>query len=130
MSRISCKNCDSKNDYLEFQELKDLPDFTKRMLLVGKCRKCQEVIATLIEIRKSDKKEFVDSYFGPEAIRVVKREKKRTKAKKTNGNKFQGFVYGINVEIKNKKGEITKVRQYAADYSTNKRNLVKSIIAN
>lgn len=124
---ISCKKCNVRNEVYELQELNDLPEFYERVLIIGKCRVCSETIASLIEVRKKDDKVFVDSFFGQHALKVIKREQKRIKCRNTDGHRFHGFVYGLNKEIKNKKGEVVKVRQYASDFLTGKTKLMKTI---
>lgn len=125
--KISCAKCNFKNDVIELQELKDLPEFYNRILIIGKCNACFEDIASLIEIRKSDDKVFIDSYYGDNAIKIIAREKRRIKNKFSSGHNYSSFVYGINKEIRNKKGEVIKIRQYATDYLTSTKTLIKTI---
>ena len=82
----------------------------------------------LVETRKTDNKPFYDRYHDIEAVKVIKREKKRIKNKVVEADtKFFKWVYGKNVEIKNKNGKTVQIRQYACDYRTNKRKLIKTI---
>lgn len=124
---IKCVKCNIKNEVIEIQELEDITGFSERLLITGVCKACNSKIASLIEIRNSDNKVFIDSFSGAEAINVIKRERKRLK-NKTLCHKYKGFVYGKNKEIRNKKGEVTQIRQYASDYATGKRTLVKTLI--
>ena len=38
-----------------------------------------------------------------------------------------GYVYGENKEIRNKKNEVTQIRQYRCDFKSNSKNLCKVI---
>lgn len=119
---VNCKICNSKNKVLEVLELKDIKNFYQRYLVISRCRKCFVNIAVLYEVRKSDNKIFTDRYAGIEADKIIKREHGRLKKKKVFSDKyFTGWVYGRNIEIKNKQGNVTKVRQYACDFLTGKK---------
>lgn len=124
---IRCGRCEVSNKVIEAFELDEIEHFYERFLITSKCRVCNNEIAQLIEVRKGDDRVFLNSFYGDEAKKVVSREKKRAKTKEITSNKFFGFVYGINKEIKNKKGEIIKIRQYASDYNTNDRILIKTV---
>ena len=124
---IKCKKCGLKNKIYELQELKSLEEFEFRFLIIGFCFNCKTKIIELVEKRTSDNKVFISKYYGDVAEKIVKREKKRLKNRLIEANKFRGFVYGINKEIRNKKGEITQIRQYAADYSSGEKELIKVI---
>ena len=127
---LHCEVCNTKNNVLEIQELEDIKDFTDRLLIIGKCKVCNSDIALLVEIRKADNKTFIDNLHGNNAKKVIKRESKRIKNKQNLSSEKQlnGWVYGVNKEIKDKKGNIKRVRQYACDYSTNKKRLEKTIV--
>lgn len=124
---IKCVKCNVKNEVIEIQELEDIANFSERLLIIGVCRACNSKLVSLVEIRNSDKKVFIDSFAGIEATNVIKRERKRLKNKNLN-HKYNGFVYGKNKEIRNKKGEVTQIRQYASDYKTGKKTLIKTLI--
>lgn len=124
---IKCAKCRKSNEVIEVQELKDIKNFSDRLLLIGVCKNCNSRIVALVERRNSDKKVFIDSFVGAEALKVIKLEKKRIK-NKTLKHKYNGFVYGKNKEIRNKKGDVTQIRQYASDYSTGKQTLVKTLV--
>lgn len=124
---IKCTRCNINSEVIEVQELENITDFSERLLVLGFCKTCRNRIAALIERRNSDNKIFVDSFWGDKAINVIKREKKRIK-NKTLKHKYNGFVYGKNKEIRNKKGDVTQIRQYASDYSTGKQTLVKTLV--
>lgn len=125
---IHCKKCNSKNSVTEVQELEDIEGFTDRILITGICRVCEKEIAMLVETRKTDNKPFFDSYHDIEAVKVIKREKKRIKNKIIEADtKYFKWIYGKNIEIKNRSGKTVQIRQYACDYRSNKRKLIKTI---
>lgn len=104
--------------------LNDIEGFTARKLYKAKCPKCKEDVVTLIEKRVSDNKIFVNANItGIEAVKTIYREKKRISAALPNikSDSLFGWVYGHNVEIRNKNKQVTQVRQYAADFSGNKK---------
>ena len=127
---IQCGVCNTKNCVFEVLELKDIKDFTDRLLLISKCKVCNKDLAQLIEVRKSDNKPFIDTFFGLEAQKVIKRENRRLNQKRTFSQykNFQKWVYGLNKEYKNKKGEVVRVKHYACDFSTGKKRLEKTIV--
>ena len=109
--------------------LKDIKNFTARKIFISKCSNCREVIAILTEKRISDNKIFINFTKGIEAVKTIYRERKRAIQifPDIKINSLYGWVYGHNVQIKNKKGEITQIRQYASDFKGNK-FLTKKII--
>lgn len=124
---IRCGKCNIKNDVIEVCELKDIAQFHDRTLIVGKCKVCGSDIAELIEFRKDDNAPFLQKFVGKDAIKVIKREHGRLKNKISYKKNFKDWVYGINKEIKNKQGNVSQIRQYAADFKGN-RSLVKKMI--
>lgn len=125
---INCKFCNTKSNVTEIQELKDIEEFTDRLLIIGQCRCCNKQIAMLVETRISDQKTFIDKFHDKKAIEVINREKKRLKNKTVESDtKFYKWVYGKNVEIKNKKGQVVQVRQYACDFRSGEKQLTKTL---
>lgn len=126
---ISCGVCNSKSAVIEILELKDIKEFTNRILIIGKCPVCYTDIAALIEIRIADNKTFIDRFTGDNALKVIKRERKRLKNKQDFNlrNNLQGWIYGINKEHRNKFGEVTSIKQYSCDFKTGKKKLEKTI---
>ena len=55
---------------------------------------------------------------GAPAFKILSREQKRkiTAFPKIEYNTLYGWIYGHNVQIRNKKGKITQIRQYASDF--------------
>lgn len=113
--------------------LKDIEQFTYRSLLLGKVQDSKtkkfKDIATLIEVRKADNMPFVNNLSGTQAARVARIEKKRidfTLSDLRNSRKSKSWIFGVNVEIRNKSKDVTQIRQYAADWH-NKKKLVKKI---
>ena len=117
---FSC--CNKKLKKGEVWFLKDIKDFTARKLYVSKCPYCNDDVLLLIEKRTSDNKIFINQIKGIEAVKTLYREKKRKLQTIPDVESvfLYGWVYGVNVEIKNKKGDITQLRQYSADFSGNK----------
>lgn len=112
----------------EIWYLKDIKNFCYRTLLLGKTKNFIPVV-TLVEIRKSDNVPFVDNLSGDKALAVIKREKKRidfTLNDLKKNNHSNSWIYGVNVQIKNKSGDVVQIRQYASDFDNNKK-LVKKI---
>jgi hypothetical protein len=124
--RCSCGNSINK---AELWILKDTEDFEARKLFIGFCNKCHRPVVTLVESRISDGRKFVnENYTGNKAVRVIKRESKRFLKKhyKIETSRLYGWIYGVNTEIKNKRGEVTQIRQYSSDYYGQK-SLTKTI---
>ncbi|MBE7713719.1 MAG: hypothetical protein E7Z87_08240 [Cyanobacteria bacterium SIG26] len=110
--------------------LKDIENFSKRKIIFANCPVCGEPVVTLIETRTSDNQQFVNKNItGMKAIRIIYNEKTRILAKRQNINASDvfGWVYGVNVGITNKKGDITQTRMYASSFDGNKRRLVDTI---
>lgn len=130
VSNVIC-DCSFVIDKVEVWFLKDIGDFESRKLVKGVCPKCHRPVITLIEKRIDDKQVFIDKNIsGNDAVKILNRERKRAICKyfKVPAVDITGWIYGHNVQIKNKKGEITQIRQYAADFN-GKKNLVKTIKA-
>lgn len=108
--------------------LQDIKNFTARKLFIAQCPVCRDYIAVLTEKRTTDNKVFVDEFRGIEAVKTIYREKKRAVSvlPDIQSDNLFGWIYGVNVEIKNKKGKIVQIRQYASDFANNK-TLVKRI---
>ena len=126
---LRCGICNTQNDVIEVHELKDITNFKERRLLIGKCKRCSANLAMLVETRMHDNKVFIDRFVNEEAKKVIKRESKRLRYKQyfNNRNDFQGWVYGLNVERKNKKNEVTGIKQYSCDFKTGSKKLEKAI---
>lgn len=109
--------------------------FINRKLFFGLCPSCRKRIAVLESYRKSDNKYFYTqavegtkqfaNMVMAEQSKIVYTLQDTMNQKNTLGD---GWVYGINKEIKNKQGEVTQVRQYACSLKNNKRSLVKKIM--
>lgn len=110
--------------------LQDFKGFTKRKLLKGKCTICGDDVCMQIMTNASTNKTYFNVYTGIEAVKTIYREKKRiiTTFPNIKSSALFGFVYGINKEIRNKKGEVTQIRQYSTDFKTNKKILTKTLI--
>lgn len=127
MRNLIC--CNNKIKCGEVLILNDIKGFTARKLYKAKCPKCKDDVVTLIETRVSDNKMFVNANItGLEAVKVLYREKKRILATLPDikSDVLFGWIYGHNVEIRNKNKQVTQIRQYAKDFSGNK-NLTKKV---
>lgn len=122
------RHCNVNTEPSDVWFLKDIEQFTERMMLIGRCAgACKKLIVTLIEIRKADNVPFVNTISGKKAEMVKKREKKRIRYTLSSLNhKSSGWQYGVNIGIKNKKGDVTQIRQYSSDFN-GKKKLVKTI---
>lgn len=120
--------CNKKVKIREVWYLKDIKGFTARRLAIGKCPICNDDVVMLIEKRIEDNQVFEDNLNGINAVKTIYREKKRRLITIDNirDNELYGWIYGVNVEIKNKNQKITQVRQYSSDFSGNKK-LAKKI---
>lgn len=118
---LICCNNEIKSG--ELWILKDIKNFTARKLYTAKCPICGDDVVLLIEKRLNDGKIFSNNINGIEAIKTIYREKKRriTTLANIEYNNLYGWIYGVNVEIKNKKGEVKQVRQYSSDFYGNKK---------
>ena len=125
---INCKSCNSKNKVIEIVTLKDSELCENRLIFKGFCGKCKQEIAMYLEIRKEDKKAFFKKKNKQELAELIRKEK-RNIVSFDKYNNCSGWRYGINKEIRSKTGKVLKVRQYSADYKTNKTELEKEIIA-
>lgn len=126
--KLSC--CNKIIDVGELWFLSDFKGFTKRKLFIGKCEICGDDAALQIMTNVSTGKTYFNLYNGIEAVKTIYRERKRKVAAFPNikSNGLYGWVFGVNVEIKNKKGDVTRIRQYSSDFKHNK-TLVKTFKA-
>ena len=110
--------------------LKDIKGFTSRKLFKGTCFVCKNDFVVLHEKRISDGKVFINKFNGIEAVKTLYREKKRqlTVFPNIKTNSLYGWIYGVNVQLKDKKGKVTKVRQYSKSLTGSDKTLVKEII--
>lgn len=121
-------HCQKKFKQEETWYLKDNKNFTNRRLEIAICPECEYDIIALIETRMSDNKEFVQEEIEYRALDIMercKREIKRADKVVPKGRLF-GFVYGVNKEIHNRKGEVVKIRQRSYDWQ-NQNVLVREI---
>ena len=126
--RIELECCNNKISLAEIWFLEDFKGYTKRKLLIGKCKICGDDAALQIMTNIDNGKTYYNLYNGLEAVKLIYREKKRklTVFPNIKTNSLYGWVYGVNIEIKNKKGDVTQIRQYAKNFEGNKQ-LVKKL---
>ena len=120
--------CNNKIKLAELWFLEDFKGYTKRKLLVGKCKICGDDVALQIMTNVDNNKTYHNLYNGLEAVKIIYREKKKKLAVFPNikTSSLYGWVYGVNIEIKNKNGDIRQIRQYAKNFEGNKQ-LVKQL---
>lgn len=109
--------------------LKDIKDFTKRKIITARCEHCHNVVLTLSETRISDGKVFInEDIYGNRAKSILVREKNNIiDTSQIKDCSRARWVYGQNVQIRNKKGQVTQIRQYSKDFISGKRTLEKVI---
>lgn len=102
--------------------LQDIKGLTARKMLIGTCSVCGDEVVVMVSKRVSDGKIFVDNFNGIEAVKTIYREKRRkiTAMPDIKTECLYGWIYGVNTQIKNKQGKITKIRQYSSDFSGKK----------
>lgn len=121
--------CGKANHKAKLLDLKDIRGFTKRKILTCVCSQCHNVVLTLSETRIEDGKVFInENIYGKRAVNILIRESKNILDNTSIGNIGNvKWCYGDNVQIKNRKGKVVKIRQYSKDFSTGKRTLEKEI---
>lgn len=121
--------CNKEVKKIELWILKDFKGFTQRKLLIGKCSICGDDVALQIMTSTKTGEKYYNLYNGIEAVKTIYREKRRKLVVipdiKAEG--LYGWLYGVNVQIRNKKGQVTQIRQYSCNYSTGKKSLEKVI---
>lgn len=122
MSEISLSCCGKKINDAELWILSDFNGFIKRKLFIGKCSVCGDDAALEITTNAKTNQTYLNLYNGIEAVKVIYRSKKRkiVALPDIKSDNLYGWVFGINSEIKNKRGEIKKIRQYASDFKGNR----------
>lgn len=123
------RHCDVDFEYLDTWVLKNIEGFKQRVLIIGKCPNCKKKVVALKEVRIADNQSFEDIQVGLDAEKIAKREKKRIDYTLRQSNNYPTkWVLGLNIQIKNKLGEITQIRQYACNYRDKNKTLIKKII--
>ena len=104
--------------------LADFKNFTSRKIFFAYCPNCRNLIITLIEERQTDKKIFInENVQGSKALNILNKEilKKRIidVVSSISFHNLSGWLFGKNIQIRNKKGEIIEIRQYSSDFNGN-----------
>ena len=127
--------CGKKIKKGELWFLQDFNGFIERKLYTSKCPYCGDNVVTITET-KIDKNGQTTTYTrhsinGIEAVKILYREKKRKLKVQYDikPNTLYGWIYGINRQYRNKKGDVIKIKQYSSDFSGNK-EIVKFIRVN
>lgn len=100
--------------------LENTRDFCERKLLLGKTQKNKTVVS-LIETRITDSKVFADVQVSLKAEKIIQNERNRVLYTRQElilsrkGLPF-GWTYGDNKEVRNRKGEVVKIKQFRCDY--------------
>ncbi|MCD8378379.1 MAG: hypothetical protein LUB59_06290 [Candidatus Gastranaerophilales bacterium] len=131
--KIKCKCGKTNFANAKVLDLCDIKDFTNRKIYYIFCPNCGEFNITMSEKRISDGTVYINSDLsGDDAFKILMNERKRIIGviPQMFANNISGWVYGHNVEIKNKKGKVTKIRQYAKGLDTGKTKLLKTIEIN
>lgn len=116
---LHCVNFKHKKVLFLFDNL----SFRHRHIKVGFCPKCKRTVIELIEERKADGKQFVETKIGVEAINFLSKIRTNidyVSEQKREKNSPMGWVFGLNIETKQ------GIKQYSCDFN-NKRELVKVI---
>ena len=124
------KCCEKEIKIGEMLILDNYNGFDARKIYKGKCSVCGDDVVFLFQRRIEDGKEFGTMLNNIEAVKALYREKRRIKAciPFIQSKTVQNWIYGTNVEIKNKKGQVIKIKQYSTDYKSGKRKLEKEIV--
>jgi hypothetical protein len=125
--KIVCE-CSNEISKVEVWILKDTKDFEARKLVIGQCPLCHRPVVSIYEKRITDKKIFAkENISGNNAVQIINKETKRMLCKyyKIEVNSLNGWIYGVNKEIKNRQGSVTQIRQYSADFRGNKKIVKK-----
>ena len=128
--KLCCIACNKQLKNYKVWYLSDVKEFKDRELFILKCPHCRNITVALKEVRIADNKQFVDKIQTEvEALKTIVRENKRVikEVISSDNSSLNGWIYGVNKELRNRKGEIVQIRQYASDFKQNK-NLVKKIM--
>ena len=131
MPNLAITCCNIKINCSEIWMLNDFRGFTNRQMRIGFCPNCEDMVVCLFQKRISDGKEFVSMLNGIKAVEETYRERKRgivCKVSAPEKHILQEWVYGTNVEIRNKDKKVVKIRQYSTDFKTGAKKLEKEIL--
>lgn len=127
---LRCNFCLKSLKTYKIWYLENIKNFTNRKLFIFKCPTCKTLTVVLKETRAEDGKVFTDKIKNDnEMLKVIYREKKRLIKEEISSdlNTVNGWLYGTNVEIKNRKGKVVQIRQYSTTFGGDKQ-LVKKIM--
>lgn len=128
--RMLIRHCNQDFAPDEVWFLKDFNGFIERFLLFGVCCVCNQTVVVRVQVREQDDKPFVSIDVGKKAEGILNSEKNRLLYSSANLNYVASdWVFGVNIEIKNKQGIITQIRQYASDFFGNKKLLKKIAVS-
>lgn len=121
--------CSKEIRSAELWILKDFNGFVQRKLLKAVCPLCGDDVCLLIQKSTKNGNTYLNNYTHLEAVKALYREKKRIAAQvpAIATDNLYGWIYGVNVQIRNRKGVVSQLRQYSSDFHGN-RTLVKKIL--
>lgn len=127
----SMKCCNTEIRICDLWILQDIKGYVNRKMFVGKCPVCADDVCLQIETSLNTGKTYVNLYNGIEAVKTLYREKKRKVSVLPSfaPGDLLGWIYGKNVEIKNKNKEVVQIRQYATCLKNGNSKLVKKIFS-
>lgn len=113
-------HCNRKFKSFEKWFLFNNKDFINRKLSLGTCPICKSCIVELFEVRKSDGKVYRKVFYKKDAEKVIQQVIKDVEYTSGDIKQFSkepfGFSYGENIEIRNRKGEVIKIKQKKCDF--------------
>ena len=130
--KVQLRCCNRKVTAGDLWILEDFKGYTKRKLFIGKCNVCGDDVCLQIMTSTINNQTYYNLYTGIEAVKTIYREKKRRLCylPDLKADNLYGWIYGKNVEIKNKKREVTQIRQYSSDFHGNKTLSKKIFVKN
>ena len=123
MNCLKC-NCGKIIKKVNCVLLSDFKNFTSRKIIFAYCPVCKNLIITLIQQRLADDKVFINENIqGANALKLLNKEILKKRVIDTialiSFKNISGWLFGKNVQIKNKKGEVTQIRQYSSYFNGN-----------
>ena len=109
--------CSEFLDDWKIVQLEDIKGFTNRSMKVGTCPKCGDVAVVLMYLNPTNDTLYGNLHNGIEAVQLLYKENKRIiKNSDVNGWTIRRWIYGTNSEVRDKAGNVKKIRQYSTDF--------------
>lgn len=130
MKFLKC-NCGKSINSFNCITLADFKNFTSRKILFAHCPLCKNLVLTLIQQRQEDEKVFINENLqGPKALKILNNELIKKRIIETihsfSYKNISNWLFGKNIQLRNKNGDVTQIRQYSSDFFGNTK-LVKVI---